>query len=269
MESVYEICFYGGLILAILLLIAAILLFILLKIPRVFGELTGRTAKKGIQDLKKGVSTDHSVAKKEQAKYYNQGTGKIKARETVSEKTRKENQDDTTDLLRPETDTDETEVLGAGKYKNAGKFRDGDETEVLGAETNVEDEATDVLVSGGGGTDDTTDVLTSDDGADDATEVLAAEEEDDATDDATEVLTAEPEDDATDDATEVLTAEPEDDATDVLTSDMDDDATDVLRAEPDDDEESTTVLTSDMTDELSRKVKVSYNIVITHTDETL
>ena len=252
MESVYEICFYGGLILAILLLIAAVLLFILLKIPRVFGELTGRTAKKGIQDLKKGVSTDQSVAKKEQAKYYNQGTGKIKARETVSEKTRKENQDDTTDLLRPETDTDETEVLGAGKYKNAGKFRDGDETEVLGAETNVEDEATDVLVSGGGGTDDTTDVLTSDDGADDA-------------DDATEVLAAEEEDDAT----EVLTAEPEDDATDVLTSDMDDDATDVLRAEPDDDEESTTVLTSDMTDELSRKVKVSYNIVITHTDETL
>lgn len=261
MESVYEICFYGGLILAILLLIAAILLFILLKIPRVFGELTGRTAKKGIQDLKKGVSTDHSVAKKEQAKYYNQGTGKIKARETVSEKTRKENQDDTTDLLRPETDTDETEVLGAGKYKNAGKFRDGDETEVLGAETNVEDEATDVLVSGGDGTDDTTDVLTSDDGADDATEVLAAEEEDDATD----VLTSEEEDDATD----VLTSEPEDDATDVLTSDMDDDATDVLRAEPDDDEESTTVLTSGMTDELSRKVKVAYNIVITHTDETL
>lgn len=253
MESVYEICFYGGLILAILLLIAAILLFILLKIPRVFGELTGRTAKKGIQDLKKGVSTDHSVAKKEQAKYYNQGTGKIKARETVSEKTRKENQDDTTDLLRPETDTDETEVLGAGKYKNAGKFRDGDETEVLGAETNVEDEATDVLVSGGDGTDDTTDVLTSDDGADDAT------------DEATEVLTSEQEDDATD----VLTLEPEDDATDVLTSDMDDDATDVLRAEPDDDEESTTVLTSGMTDELSRKVKVAYNIVITHTDETL
>lgn len=249
MENVYEICFYGGLILAILLLIAAILLFILLKIPRVFGELTGRTAKKGIQDLKKGVSTDQSVAKKEQAKYYNQGTGKIKARETVSEKTRKENQDDTTDLLKPKTDTDETEVLGAGKYKNAGKFRDGDETEVLGAETNVEDEATDVLVSGGGGTDDTTDVLTSDDGADDATEVLAAEEEDDATD--------------------VLTSEPEDDATDVLTSDMDDDATDVLRAEPEDDEESTTVLTSGMTDELSRKVKVSYNIVITHTDETL
>ena len=249
MESVYEICFYGGLILAILLLIAAILLFILLKIPRVFGELTGRTAKKGIQDLKKGVSTDHSVAKKEQAKYYNQGTGKIKARETVSEKTRKENQDDTTDLLRPETDTDETEVLGAGKYKNAGKFRDGDETEVLGAETNVEDEATDVLVSGGDGTDDTTDVLTSDDGADEATEVLTSEPEDDATD--------------------VLTSEPEDDATDVLTSDMDDDATDVLRAEPEDDEESTTVLTSGMTDELSRKVKVAYNIVITHTDETL
>lgn len=264
MQSIYEICFYGGLILAILLLIAAILLFILLKIPRVFGELTGRTAKKGIQDIKNNVTNDKSVAKKEQAKYYNQGTGKIKVRETVSEKTRKENQDDTTDLLRPETDSEETEVLGAGKYSKTERFRDGDETEVLGAGTDMEEEATDVLVSGRTETEDTdtTDVLTSgDEGADAETEVLAAETEEDAT----EVLAADTEDDATD----ILASEEEDGATEILTADMEEDATDVLRSEPEEDDESTTVLTSDMTDELSRKVKVSYNIVVTHTDETL
>lgn len=264
MQNVYEICFYGGLILAILLLITAILLFVLLKIPRVLGELTGRTAKKGIQDMKNNVTHDKSVSKKEQAKYYNQGTGKIKVRETVSEKTRKENQDDTTDLLKPETDPEETEVLGAGKYSKTERFRDGDETEVLGAGTDMEDEATDVLVSGKTETEDidTTDVLTSDDeGADAETEVLSAEDADDAT----EVLAA----DAEDDATEILASEDADGATEILTADMEDDATDVLRSEPEEDDESTTVLTSDMTDELSRKVKVSYNIVVTHTDETL
>ncbi len=251
MESVYEICFYGGLILTILLLIAAILLFVLLKIPRVFGELTGRTAKKGIQDIRNNVTYDKSAAKKEQAKYYNQGSGKIKARETISEKTRKENHDDTTDLLKPETDLDETEVLGAGKYSKTERFRDGDETEVLGVGTDMEDEDT-----------DTTDVLTPGDaGADSETEVLTVQTEDDAT----EVLAADTEDDATD----ILTSEEEDDATEILTADMEDDATDVLRSEPEEDEESTTILTGDMTDELSRKVKVSYNIVVTHTDETL
>lgn len=242
MEKVYEICFYGGLILAILLVIAAIILFIVLKIPRVFGELTGRSAKKGIQDIKNASGTELNVAKKEQAKYYNQGTGKIKVRETVSEKTRKENRDDTTDLLRTDTDidnTDETEVLGAGKYAE----KDSDATEVLGSEVPVDDDATDVLV--GDGDDDATDVLTSN-GDDDATDVLTSDR---------------------DDATDVLTSDRDDDATDVLTSDIDNDATDVLREADDDDQ--TTVLAGGMTDELSHKVKVMYNVVITHTNETL
>ena len=41
MEQAYEICFYGGLVLAILLLIATVVLFIVLKIPKVIGELIG------------------------------------------------------------------------------------------------------------------------------------------------------------------------------------------------------------------------------------
>ena len=219
-EKVYEICFYGGLILAILLIIAAIILFIVLKIPRVFGELTGRSAKKGIQDIKNSSGTELNVAKKEQAKYYNQGTGKIKVRETVSEKTRKENRDDTTDLLKKEGDNDnmdETEVLGAGMYAE----KDSDATEVLGSGDPVDDDATDVLAS-----------------------------------------------DRDDDATDVLTSDRDDDATDVLTSDIDNDATDVLREAADDDDQ-TTVLAGGMTDELSRKVKVMYNVVVTHTNETL
>ena len=57
MRSVYEACFYGGLILAILFLITAIILFIALKIPKVFNELTGRAAKKLMETTTLKAST--------------------------------------------------------------------------------------------------------------------------------------------------------------------------------------------------------------------
>lgn len=233
MESVYEICFYGGLILAILLLIVSIVLFVVLKIPKVFGDLTGRTAKKSIKEMKAGKPVKESVAKKEQAKYYNQDSGKIKVRETVSTETRKENRDDTTDLLRPEElniNAEETEVLGA----TTGKV-DVEETEVLSQGRAAE-------------------------AYEDSTEVLSSEEKE-QDDDSTEVLTTE------DDATDALSAE--NDVTDILTEDKDGE-TDVLRDEGAMDEGgATTVLTAAIADKLSKKVKVEYNIVVTHTDESL
>ena len=70
-----------------------------------------------------------------------------------------------------------------------------------------------------------------------------------------------------DDATDILTEE--DDATDILKEDMDSE-TDVLRDESAMDEGgATTVLTAAVVDKLSKKVKVEYNIVVTHTDESL
>ena len=57
MQNVYEICFYGGLVLAILLLIAAIVLFIVLKIPKVIGELTGSAAKKAMKEMQDGTAS--------------------------------------------------------------------------------------------------------------------------------------------------------------------------------------------------------------------
>ncbi|MGN0152494.1 MAG: hypothetical protein ACI39Q_08470 [Wujia sp.] len=268
MESVYKICFYGGLVLAILLVIAAVALFVILKIPRVFDELTGRSEKKGIRSLKAGHGEGRSIDKKEQAKYYNQNSGKIKVREGVSAEKRKENNDDTTDLLRPEVDMDMevTEVLGAGRYADAKTDPDIDATEVLGGENTGEDDASteilsavrndtsDVRVDRGFENDAATDVLAGGEFDNDAaTEVLAADEESDAT----EILAAD--DDIDDGATEVLSStEYEDMATDVLTS-----------SEDEEDEEMTTVLSSGVTDELSGKVKVYYNIVVTHSDERL
>ena len=100
MQNVYEICFYGGLVLAILLLIAAIVLFIVLKIPKVIGELTGSAAKKAMKEMQDGTASPGSVAKKEQEKYYNMGSGKITAKEAVSTREdRKANGNDSTELL--------------------------------------------------------------------------------------------------------------------------------------------------------------------------
>ena len=119
MQNVYEICFYGGLVLAILLLIAAIVLFIVLKIPKVIGELTGSAAKKAMKEMQDGTASPGSVAKKEQEKYYNMGSGKITAKEAVSTREdRKANGNDSTELLEKskekEKKFEETDILRPG-----------------------------------------------------------------------------------------------------------------------------------------------------------
>lgn len=135
MTDIYNICFYGGLVLAILLFITSVILFVVLKIPRVIGELSGRTARKGIEELKGGTKETSAVSKKEQAKYYNQNSGKIKIREAASTGTQKKN-NDTAALPGNKKD-----LPGSGKGAEADK-----KTEVLernNADTG--DEVTDLL----------------------------------------------------------------------------------------------------------------------------
>ncbi len=191
MTDIYNICFYGGLVLAILLLITSVVLFVVLKIPRVIGELSGRTARKGIEELKGGAKETSAVSKKEQAKYYNQNSGKIKIREAVSTEPRKKNSDDTTDLpgKRKETESGKTADL-SGKRKETESDRPTDVLERKKADTG--DEVTDLL-------------------REEATDVLQGEE-------ATAVLQGE-------EATEVLR---DDEITDIL---RDDETTDILRDE--------------------------------------
>ena len=259
MQSVYEVCFYGGLVLAILLLIAAVVLFIVLKIPKVIGELTGSTAKKAMKEMQDGTAKPGSIAKKEQEKYYNMGSGKITAKETISSKAeRKASGNDSTELLdraKKEKKFEETDILRPGV--NDYDKPDEAATEVLGSE----DDTTDILRDGAQvGDDEATDVLRNDEGDDGATDVLRNSEGDDG---ATDVLRN---DEGDDGATDVLRTDGEEDGdtTDVLRTEEDGDATDILRA--DDDEEGTSVLT---TGTLAKKVKVIYNIVVVHSDETI
>ena len=281
MEQAYEICFYGGLVLAILLLIATVVLFIVLKIPKVIGELTGSTAKKAMKEMKDGTTKPGSIARKEQEKYYNMGSGKITAKEAVSSKEeRKARGNDSTELLdknkKKEKKFEETDILRPGV--NDYNALDNEATDVLGS-GNPDEEVTDILRNGAAADDETTDILRDGTAAgdDEATDVLRAtgEGDDEATDvlrgtdegddGATDVLRA---DEGDDGATDVLLADEGDDgATDVLRADEGDDgATDVLRAE--DDEEGTSVLASSEA-ALAKKVKVIYNVVVVHSDETL
>lgn len=264
MESMYKVCFYGGLALAVIFLIASIVLFIVLKIPKVIGDLTGRNAKKSIDAMKNKKIASSEVSRKEQAKYYNQGTGKIKVKEAVSPATRKANRDDTTDLLDSDAkgkagyDEEATDVLGSDAVNT--RRRSEEETEVLGSGKMADDEEKTDVLRADGGDDDVTDVLRADDGDDDVTDVLRA---DDGDDDVTDVLRTDDGDD--DDVTDVLRSTEED---------TDEEATDILRAtaatEEDDDEPATDVLrTETITPKKKHSATVIYDIVITHTEEKI
>ena len=234
MESIYKICFYGGLTLAIILLIVSIVLFVVFKIPKVIGDLTGRNAKREIEQKKKKGKTDTSseASKAEQKKYYNQNTGKITIRDSVTNddidkapvKSKVKAPERETDILRPEDiDEEATAVLGSSNSE--------DETMVLGGN---DEEETAVLSKGGVGDDSPTDVLTQGGVGDDS-------------------------------PTDVLTqgGVGDDSPTDVLTSD-DDEETTVLT---EDSEKETTLLTDN---NISTEDKdYVYNIVIINTDESL
>lgn len=238
MTDIYNICFYGGLALTVLLLITSVILFVVLKIPRVIGELTGRTARKGIEELKGGSKGSSAVSKKEQAKYYNQDSGKITIRDAVSTETRRRNNDNTTDSL----------TVKKGKERTGDIFGDA-KTDVLHDEevTDIlhDEEVTDVLHG-----EEVTDVLHDEE----ATEVLHNEE---ATDvlhggEVTDVLMDE-------ETTDVLRDE---EATDVL---RDEEATDILW----NDDETSVLINNSMTDKLASRVRVLYNVIVVNTDESL
>jgi hypothetical protein len=236
MAVFYNIMFYGGLTLAILLAIVAVVMFFVLKIPAAIGDVTGSTAKKKIEEIReKGYESVQGVgaAKKDAIK---STSTKISVRDVQSstsrqaEKGRENYEKAVADLNRKKKQEDYLKEI----HEDATDVLREDETE-LPTDVLREEEATDVLreneASMGeslyGGFDEATDVLREDD---EATDVLRSED-----DEATDVLRSED-----DEATDVLRSE-DDEATDVLRSE-DDEATDVLRSE---DDEATDVLRSE------------------------
>ena len=180
MKDIYNICFYGGMTLAIIFLIVSIVLFVVFKIPKVIGDLTGRNARREIAEKKNkkgGIEKSESskILKQEQKKYYNQNTGKITIRDSATnevetaritsnaESKHIQPEERETDILRPGDEDDiyktvpgsskgeeETTVLGGSKGEEEttvlGSSKGEEETTVLGSSKGEEE--TTILGSG-------------------------------------------------------------------------------------------------------------------------
>ena len=194
-ETICNVMLFGGIALAVVFAVIAVILFVKLDIPKVIGDLSGSTARKQIKEIReKGYeSLQGSGASKKDAIKSKGSTSKIEVRdikgksasEEVSRKgnerykkavdelnksrshhhTRPEEADSekATDILRPEEDYEkETDGLRADdEYER--------ETDILTSEDEA-DAATDVLSTDS----DATDVLSTDD---DATDVLTMDTE--------------------------------------------------------------------------------------------
>ena len=291
MATIYNIMLYGGLALAVIFAITAIVLFFTLKIPKAIGDVTGSTARKKIEEIReKGYESVQGVgiSKKEAIKNH---TTKISVRDVQSsesskraEKGRANYEKAVADIKNKKKNEDylksiheeATDILHEDMQELArNMYSDEEATDVL-MENEDSEEATDVLRADED-SEEATDVLRAEDDGEEATDVLRADED---SEEETDVLRAE---DDGEEETDVLRADDDEAATDVLRADDDEAATDVLRAEDDDatdvlrndDTEATSVLTgqSDFTGRLSQgensMLKMVKNVVIVHTDESI
>ncbi len=291
MATIYNIMLYGGLALAVIFAVTAIVLFFTLKIPKAIGDVTGSTARKKIEEIReKGYESVQGVgiSKKEAIKNH---TTKISVRDVQSsesskraEKGRANYEKAVADIKNKKKNEDylksiheeATDILHEDMQELArNMYSDEEATDVL-MENEDSEEATDVLRADED-SEEATDVLRAEDDGEEATDVLRADED---SEEATDVLRAE---DDGEEATDVLRADDDEAATDVLRANDDEAATDVLRADDDDatdvlrndDTEATSVLTgqSDFTGRLSQgensMLKMVKNVVIVHTDESI
>ena len=291
MATIYNIMLYGGLALAVIFAVTAIVLFFTLKIPKAIGDVTGSTARKKIEEIReKGYESVQGVgiSKKEAIKNH---TTKISVRDVQSsesskraEKGRANYEKAVADIKNKKKNEDylksiheeATDILHEDMQELArNMYSDEEATDVL-MENEDSEEATDVLRADED-SEEATDVLRAEDDGEEATDVLRA---DDDSEEATDVLRAE---DDGEEATDVPRADDDEAATDVLRANDDEAATDVLRADDDDatdvlrndDTEATSVLTgqSDFTGRLSQgensMLKMVKNVVIVHTDESI
>ena len=298
--GIYNIMFYGGLILTAIFLLASIIIFIKMRIPEAFGVVTGRTQKKAIEEIRTGGRTVASGSKRKKV-------GSIQARDiNVSDSGKKTPITSHTGVQTKKETGESAESIARRAAEDAKKTVQSSEEK---ARRNLEEESTEILTynemkNKGDSSEDPTSVLE----MEQATDILSqgdAAYGDDKADDATDVLTgnARVDDRELEDTDLFDDDEPGDEKTDVLRStsgrndsdlydnDLDDDVdkTDVLTAEVEDlsdkdvygtyNPETTSVLRSDMapgSDSVKKSgglnregIKVIYSETIVHTEESL
>ncbi len=265
MATVYNIMLYGGLALAVIFAVTAIILFFALKIPKAIGDVTGSTARKKIEEIReKGYESVQGMGVSKQDAIKNHAT-KISVRDVQSSESSKR-----TEKGRANYEKAVAEVKNKKKREDYLKTIHEDATDIL--QEDMQELTSDMYSD----PEAATDVLREYDDSEAATDVLRDEDSEAATD----VLMSEDDEEATDvliseddeEATDVLRSEDDEEATDVLRSEDDDAATDVLRG---DDSDATDVLTSDtdiagqVEEREHGQLRMIKNVVVVHTDESI
>lgn len=199
MATIYNIMLYGGLALAVIFAVTAIVLFFTLKIPKAIGDVTGSTARKKIEEIReKGYESVQGVgiSKKEAIKNH---TTKISVRDVQSSESSKRAEKGRANYEKAVADI-------KNKKKNEDYLK------------SIHEEATDILH------EDMQELARNMYSDEEATDVLMENED---SEEATDVLRADDDEAATD----VLRAD-DDDETDVLRND-DTEATSVLTGQSD------------------------------------
>ena len=153
--DIYRLIFIGAAIACGVMFLVSVTLFIVFKIPNIIGNLTGHSAKKAIEDIKKQQNESYVINGEANESHLN---GKKKITEKIST-ARLDRAEETTVLGNGNSRVEETTILGNGnsRVEETTILGDGnsrvDETTILGdGNSNVEE----TIMLGYNGTEETT-----------------------------------------------------------------------------------------------------------------
>ena len=153
--DIYRLIFIGAAIACGVMFLVSVILFIVFKIPNIIGNLTGHSAKKAIEDIKKQQNESYVINGEANESHLN---GKKKITEKIST-ARLDRAEETTVLGNGNSRVEETTILGNGnsRVEETTILGDGnsrvEETTILGdGNSNVEE----TIMLGYNGTEETT-----------------------------------------------------------------------------------------------------------------
>ena len=142
--DIYRLIFIGAAIACGVMFLVSVILFIVFKIPNIIGNLTGHSAKKAIEDIKKQQNESYVINGEANESHLN---GKKKITEKIST-ARLDRAEETTVLGNGNSRVEETTILGNGNNRV-------EETTILG-NGNSRVEETTILGNGNSRVEETT-----------------------------------------------------------------------------------------------------------------
>ena len=153
--DIYRLIFIGAAIACGVMFLVSVILFIVFKIPNIIGNLTGHSAKKAIEDIKKQQNESYVINGEANESHLN---GKKKITEKIST-ARLDRAEETTVLGNGNSRVEETTILGDGNSRveettilGNGNSRVNETTILEDGNSNVEE----TIMLGYNGTEETT-----------------------------------------------------------------------------------------------------------------